>query len=251
MFIADNSNNGGGSPEIDCSKLEEAFVYDAETGRLVCVSCERGGEVAQLNSESRFGIGALVSPSWSNTYLPEWISEDGSRVFFDSAEPLVSQDTNGTQDVYEWERDGSYGCKEAEGCVYLLSGGLNESASWLIGTSGSGDDVFIATREQLVPEDGNEHYNLFDVRVGGLQARALPTCEGTGCQGVPAPPPVFATPASVTFDGVGNFLVSIKSLVKVKSTKGRSRKAKRHSRESLKRNRRRVSGKSGRGRHGR
>src|ERR1700691_2142857 len=239
MFIADNSNNGGGSPEIDCSKLEEAFVYDAETGRLVCVSCERGGEVAQLNSESRFGIGALVSPSWSNTYMPEWISEDGSRVFFDSAEPLVAQDTNGTQDVYEWERDGSGGCAEMEGCVYLLSGGLSESASWLIGASGTGNDVFIATREQLVPEDGDEYYNLFDARVGGVRALSLPVCEGTGCQGVPAMPRVFAIPVSVTFSGVGDFPAHVKGSAKPRSTKRKSRKAKKHAKSRSK--------KSGRG----
>jgi hypothetical protein len=41
--------------------------------------------------------------------------------------------------------------------------------------------------------------------VNGVRPIATPVCSGTGCQGVPAPSPVFATPASVTFEGVGNF----------------------------------------------
>jgi hypothetical protein len=41
------------------------------------------------------------------------MSDDGSYVFFDTDDALVPQDTNGTQDVYEWE----------DGHVYLISGG--------------------------------------------------------------------------------------------------------------------------------
>jgi hypothetical protein len=57
----------------------------------------------------------------------------------------------------------------------------------------------------LTPEDDGEAYSLFDARVGGSVPPGPPVCAGTGCQGVPAPPPTFATPASVTFAGVGNF----------------------------------------------
>ena len=51
----------------------------------------------------------------------------------------------------------------------------------------------------------NEAFNLFDARVGGVQPVTEPLCTGTGCQGPPEPAPTFATPASVTFNGVGNF----------------------------------------------
>jgi hypothetical protein len=53
--------------------------------------------------------------------------------------------------------------------------------------------------------DGNENVDLYDARVDGVEAVSAPVCSGTSCQGVPAPSPVFATPASVTFSGVGNF----------------------------------------------
>ena len=42
----------------------------------------------------------------NDTYLPQWIAEEGNRVFFDTEVPLVARDTNGRQDVYEWEREG-------------------------------------------------------------------------------------------------------------------------------------------------
>jgi hypothetical protein len=46
---------------------------------------------------------------------------------------------------------------------------------------------------------------LYDARVGGGFPESSLACTGTGCQGVPPGPPIFATPSSVTFSGVGNF----------------------------------------------
>lgn len=183
----------------------EVYVYESETNRLTCASCNRNGEPLQANVLSEAGYGGFLPPSWSATFIPQWMSSDGSRVFFDSSQPLVPQDTNGTLDVYEWERDGSGSCHEVIGCVYLLSGGVSSSASNLAGESLSGNDVFIITRAQLAPEDGNEAFDVYDASVDGSQPASPPACSGTGCQGVPAAPPVFATPPSVTFSGVGNF----------------------------------------------
>jgi hypothetical protein len=179
---------------------EEVYAYEAEDGgHLFCVSCSFSGEPAAG------GAAGYLPIDWVHSAQPKWISNDGSRVFFDSGETLVSQDTNGRQDVYEWERDGAGSCREEDGCVYLLSGGTSSSASWLLGASANGDDVFIITRAPLVPGDPYESFALYDARVGGVQPLAPPACTGTGCQGVPPAPPLFATPASVTFGGVGNF----------------------------------------------
>jgi hypothetical protein len=150
-------------------------------------------------------VGGFLPISWNNTSSSRWITDNGGRVFFDSSESLVPQDTNERQDVYEWERGGEGSCTQASGCIFLLSGGVSGSASWLEGVSENGNDVFIATRAQLVPEDQNENYDLYDARVDGLEPVAAPACTGTGCQGLPSPPPTFATPSSVTFEGVGNF----------------------------------------------
>ena len=153
------------------------------------------------------GVAAYLPTSWNDTYLPRWISGDGSRVFFDSIEPLLPWDTNGKQDVYEWERAGAGGCPPETaggGCIYLLSGGVNESASSLLDANSDGDDVFIITSAQLLPKDRNENFDVYDARVGGMPRAAPSECEGVACQGNSPVPPVFANPSSVIFSGAGN-----------------------------------------------
>jgi hypothetical protein len=144
-------------------------------------------------------------------------------VFFDSAVALVPQDTNDVRDVYEWERDGSGSCRESPGCQYLLSGGANASESFLLDASANGSDVFFGSRAQLVREDNDEDFNVYDARIGGVQPVSPPACTGAGCQGVPPAPPIFATPSSVTFNGTGNFPptapVVVKHPVKKKAAK--------------------------------
>ena len=118
---------------------------------------------------------------------------------------MLFRSTNGLRDVYEWERDGAGSCRTAEGCVYLLSGGTSSDSSSFIDAGANGEDAFIVTRAQFVPQDRGELFHLYDARVGGVQPLSPPACSGTGCQGVPSAPPLFATPPSVTFNGVGNF----------------------------------------------
>ena len=190
LVFASHSNLTGRSYPEEGS--DEVYVYDAHDSSLFCASCR-----PQAN-------GGHLTRTLNSTYVYRWMSEDGNRVFFDSKAPLVAQDVNGLQDVYEWERDGTGACQETNGCVYLISNGFEGSASF-VDASTSGNDVFFVTRERLVPEDGNENVDLYDARVGGVLSVAPPECSGTACQGAPAPAPVFATPSSVTFNGVGNF----------------------------------------------
>ena len=196
--------------------LEEVFVYEAQSGKLACVSCNPSGERPVVSNgstasarERELGgdasVGAVLPVSLLATYQPRWISEDGSRVFFDSAEPLVPQANNLFLDVYEWERDGTGSCTDSKGCIYLVSSGTDPENSYLIGTDTAGNNVFFITRAQLVSQDRNDLDDVYDARVGGYQPSAPPACSGTGCQGLPSPPPIFATPASVTFNGTGNF----------------------------------------------
>lgn len=187
---------------------EEVFSYDAQSGQVDCASCDPSGAPPQtLAAAPDKSFEEPILPiSHSNTYVPRWISDDGSRVFFDTPQPLVANDTNKINDVYEWERDGAGSCEQSEGCVYLISSGTSKTASEFIDADATGANVFFTTRDRLVPQDANEDMDLYDARVDGGFARPTPPqCTGTGCQGVPATTPVFATPASATFTGVGNF----------------------------------------------
>jgi hypothetical protein len=182
---------------------EQVFMYEFTTGALSCLSCEPTGEAVNNYGEEGKG-GAYLPVSRLSTVLPHWMSDDGNRVFFDTVSALVPQDTNKHTDVYEWERDGSGTCAQSPGCIYMLSDGTAPEGSFLIGASTSGNDVFITTRSKLVPEDENENVDVYDVRVGGGKSPVAPQCTGAGCQGVPSAPPIFATPPSVTYNGVGN-----------------------------------------------
>jgi hypothetical protein len=172
-------------------------VYDVDTGKLYCPSCASAG-----------ALGYLPYNAAPSVYEPRWISSDGARVFFMSESGLVAQDVNANNDVYEWERPGAGSCpvdEAAKGCLYLLSGGTSRDQSFFLDASQSGDNVFIDTRAKLVGADEDGMFDVYDARVDGYEPPTPPACTGSGCQGAPGAPPIFATPSSVTFEGVGNF----------------------------------------------
>jgi hypothetical protein len=207
--------------------LDEVFDYEASSGALHCISCNPSGEPPVPTELSTHGyqlpIGGFIPTSRAfGGEQPRVISADGSRVFFNSGEPLLPTATNGWLDVYEWERAGTPGgsCPASVpggGCVYLISNGTGPENSYLLGADESGANAFFISRAQLTPADrGNEGDVVYDARVDGIQPPAVAACEGTGCQGVPPTPPIFATPASVTFNGTGNFppAATVKPVVK-------------------------------------
>jgi hypothetical protein len=200
-FMSDGRLRAQGFPDgYQNDGQEEVYVFDAASRSLFCASCSQSREP---------GSSGFLPVSWTDSYLPTLISEGGNRVFFDSGSALVSRDTDGVLDAYEWEREGTGSCGVGDGadggCVYLLSGGTSSSPSYLLGASVSGSDVFVITRARLTAEAQDELFKVFDARVEGVKTLTPPQCTGTGCQGVPEPPPTFATPSSVTYDGVGNF----------------------------------------------
>jgi hypothetical protein len=212
----------------DSHKAEEIFLYDYDGSSLRCVSCNPTGE-----QPSRF-YSAYMPVSHVATYLPHWMSEDGNRVFFDSLDPLVPADTNNNSDVYEWERDGAGTCAKPDGCIFLISGGVAIEGSTLADASASGDDVFFMTRSQLSEEDKNEMLDVYDARVNAARPPAAPQCTGSGCQGAPQAPPVFSTPSSSTYNGVGNFESPAKTTGKAKKTKAKKPRVKKKPKKSKK-----------------
>jgi DNA-binding beta-propeller fold protein YncE len=198
MPLAPGSASADGAVEI--------FNYEAATGRISCVSCDPNS-VVKSGEE-----GIFLSVSGQDTYARRVLSEDGERVFFDSFQPLVPQETGQAQGVYEWERESSDGgCREVrparveDGCISLLSGvSSGGSDSYFVEADATGDNVFLVSRNQLVGQSFGERDELYDARVDGGFSESSLACTGSGCQGAPPAPPIFATPSSVTFNGVGN-----------------------------------------------
>jgi hypothetical protein len=200
----------------------EAFVYSAEDGRLLCASCNPSG-AAPPATGSEIENKSPISLSVSDTYAKRAITEDGSRVFFETNLPLVSQATNGFPQkfgsTYEWEREGTGSCPVATsvfgGCVFLLSGGKGSDSSVFVDASANGSDAFFASREPLAPGTNGEVMELIDAHECSSSApcpkASATACTGTGCQGLPPAPPSFATPPSATFNGAGNYPPALRS----------------------------------------
>jgi hypothetical protein len=220
-FMSVKSLTGFDNRDSENESVDEVYVYEVQTGGLSCASCSPSGERPVRSSEyaEATGIPAgylSVTDGFWNSYQLRSISEDGGRVVFQSTTPLVAQDVNGRTDVYEWERDGTGSCHSSNGCVYILSDGASPGASYFIDASADGSNVFFVTKAQLVAADQNEDYDVYDARIGVESPPTPPQCTGSGCQGVPEAPPIFATPSSATFNGVGNFTAPAKPTTKSK-----------------------------------
>jgi NHL repeat len=200
---------------------QEVYLYDATSDELRCVSCNpTGARPVALNIGPVFPIpiAGRIQGWEANNHAPRVISEDGARVFFESYEALEPHDTNGTWDVYQWERAGKGTCTTASdtysdasgGCVDLLSAGTSRAKSTFLDADPSGDNVFFSTQSSLVSHD----YGLNDVYVarvaGGFPEPVVRApCEGEACQ-VPPPPPPAVTPPTETSQGLGNVTVKPK-----------------------------------------
>jgi len=151
-------------------KDERMYLYDRAGGSLVCVSCPAEASLVPTITDTGEG--------YFQGFRPRFLSDDG-QVFFSSTGALVTEDTNGVADVYEY--DGQ------TGTLSLLTTGKGSEPAMLADASRSGDDVFVVTRQQLVASDRDGYIDLYDVRVGpapaGQSVGVAPACEGDGCQG--------------------------------------------------------------------
>jgi hypothetical protein len=219
----------GGYPGYDhgsCPGLcRELYLYSADSGSLTCVSCNPQSDVASADARTDVQPGA--SASTHGQYLSHALSADGQHVFFSTAESLVSEDTNGVSDAYEYD--------VASATVHLISSGTSPTASYFMDASPDGSDVFFVTRERLVGWDIDNNYDLYDARVNGGFPEPVPVpapCEGESCLPSSKPAPAISATASAA-TGPGNPKPACpKGSKRVKSRGGKSRcvakKAKKH-----------------------
>jgi DNA-binding beta-propeller fold protein YncE len=237
-----------GAPSGVCDA--EVYRYDATGEALACVSCNPTG---QRPMGQNLLFRGLPSGRWAAAHIPPWLnnlygsralSDDGSRLYFESSDALALRDTNGHQDVYQWEADGTGSCKAGEpsyvqatgGCLELVSSGQSPRDAEFVDAGPSGDDVFLATLSSLVPEDYGL-VDIYDARVGGgfpSPPKPPPSCEGEACQS-PPPAPEDITPSSASHQGPGNLGASAARCPKGKRKAHRGgkvrcvKKARRHS----------------------
>jgi hypothetical protein len=189
----DNTDQNTGQPDT------EVYEYGADTGQLVCGSCDPTGAEPVGN--------ALIEPpnignsgrTASAFYQPRVLSDDGGRLFFMSLDTLTPGAGSSHLKVYEYEH----------GAVSLLGAATGEDDLFL-DASASGSDVFIRSRDQLVPGDQDQLNDVYDARVGGGFPAATTTapCEGDACHGAPTAAPPLPVAATVRFDAPGNVATS-------------------------------------------
>jgi hypothetical protein len=211
----DNTDGVTGNPDA------EVYRYSAGgSPALVCVSCNSTG-AAPLGVELPFSNvagGALVGAAQitranNQLYAPRVLSDDGTRVFFESFEALLPTDVNGQTDVYEWEAPGAGDCTTAApafspsngGCISLISSGRASRASAFVDASADGSSAFFTTIGSLVAQDEGQ-VDIYDAQVGGgfPEPPSSPgPCVGEACQ-PPGTQPTGPAPASSSFNGPGN-----------------------------------------------
>lgn len=195
----------------ESSGHSEIYRYDSNAplgARLTCLSCNptmaAATSDAQLQSDSPPQFTSLP-PVNALTDIAN-VTENGRRVFFQSAERLVASDSDGKVDVYQWEAEGEGDCASAGGCVRLISSAHSAADSFLYAMTADGHDVFFETGDLLVARDHEPAPSIYDARVdGGERPPAQPPepCQGDACQPVSAPP-IDGVPASSSFEGPGD-----------------------------------------------
>ncbi len=228
----DNRDVQSGKPD------QEVFLYDSQSNTLVCASCDPSGgrphgvQYKQIDLASGFQTWpegtwiAASTPGWSAIDTAEGFAlhqsrylNDAGRLFFNSAEGLVPQDSNKTEDVYQYEPPAVGDCSSSQstfgaasgGCVALISSGQAKEESAFLDASESGDDAFFLTGQRLLPSgDLDQSLDVYDAHACSSGSPCLPeaptpppACEGDACQS-PGAPPENPTPSSLTYQGPGN-----------------------------------------------
>jgi hypothetical protein len=139
----------------------EFYRYDAQADSLVCVSCRTDGGPA--TGRVQLGI-SDTNESGFNDYKPRAVLDDGT-VFFDTTDPLVGADTNGSRDVYQYKN----------GRATLISRGKLATNSQFDDATPDGNSVFFTTDDQLVGQDRDSIVDLYVALVdGGLAGQNPP-----------------------------------------------------------------------------
>ncbi len=226
---------------------DQVFLYDARAESLVRASVGEGGYNNNNNTptqDDEIVNGPFSSYHYSRNDSPTeavnvLVPQDGA-VLFTSADALTPQALNAqvnslgepVPNVYEYRA----------GHVYLISDGHDtstidgNSGARLLGSDGSGEDVFLTTSDSLIGQDTDTQQDIYDARVeggfpGSLEAQG---CQGESCHGALGMTPALATPGSVSQSAEASFPLPPTPSVKAKAVRRKPagkqhKRGKRHS----------------------
>jgi hypothetical protein len=253
-FMSDQSLTGYENLDaISGARDEEVFLYDWDARHLTCASCKHDSRPEGVfdTENAGEGVGLLVDrpglwrerwlagniPGWTplaGFYAPQqsrYLSNEG-RLFFNSPDQLADLPAGEQyvhkENVYQYEPNGLGSCTKSGGCVSLVSSGTSSRESAFIDTSPSGDDVFFVTSQQLLPQDRDQSFDLYDARVCTDASPCLPPespppppCgDEASCRPPGTPPPAFGSAGTTTTGASGNTAQSeTRGEIKVKKKK--------------------------------
>lgn len=144
----------------DTDERIDTFLYDYEKEVFFFVSNGLTGGSGPFDATILSSLQVSFPPP-----VRQPLSSDGSRVFFETAEPLVSEDHNEVLDVYEWHAGG----------LGLISSGKSPYPSRFGGAGSDGETVVFQTAETLLPRDRDGgDLDLYVARPGGGFAEEEP-----------------------------------------------------------------------------
>lgn len=216
LFVAFNPLTGYDSTsQNEGRSASQVFRYDAKADELSCVSCNPTGArpVSRPEWRRHETVSGMIS-AWRQGpfYRQRVISEDGSRVWFQSFDRLLPADTNGKLDVYEWRSLGAGVCATEhphyfdrnEGCLELITTGSSSAHSEFIEATSDGSTVFVRTAQTLVSSDIDELGDIYAARMSGgfpSPPQRPEPCEGEACRGAGPEAPGPAGAGSAVFEG--------------------------------------------------
>jgi hypothetical protein len=244
IFMSTAALAGAENLDSETGKADaQVFRYDAETEELACISCSPTGArptgealSGKNGGETGYFYAAKIPGAELSLHYSRVLSTNGDRVFFDSVDRLVPTDTNGRQDVYQWEAEGEGECtgpdapgydQASGGCLSLISDGRGSTPAEFIDASADGSNAFFFTGTSLLPQDPGQ-VDVYDARVDGgfPQPPELPAqCEGEACQS-PISPPNEPPNSSEVYHGPGN--------PKPQAAQKKHKKAKKHTKKHKK-----------------
>jgi DNA-binding beta-propeller fold protein YncE len=171
----------------------DVYGYDLDRDELTRLSAPQGGVGGpypcepgkDATSAPCHGDGGIGPGAMAVEMLGVAVDSDGRRsAFFESRSRLVTEDTDGGYDVYQWR----------EGDLSLISTGVSDpDGAFYVGNDRSGLNVYFVTRDQLTWQDKDRVLDVYTARVGGGIPEPSPVqpcapladaCRGSGAQPV-------------------------------------------------------------------